>query len=252
MKEAARLCSQRSPCCIITGGLLIDHNSWKPYPMFMVGDFSPVDKVFLGTPGDSLLFNGKDLIRLKRKGYQVSTFKEEPPKTSGKSSGTSLPRAPPDSTSSKKSSFHHGKHSPRVKEQDKCDKESHSTFSKHKDKSHSDRSSKHSSNKEGNKSPCKHCMSLPPQPASTERALKECCMDDPTLTSSANIHTHPQSPSKCMSMTEDQPSFITTSSTSTPNKIGSGLHYCSNSTDSSCSMTPLDTWATTASLLQPV
>ena len=66
-------------------GLLIDHKSQKSYPMFVVGDFCLVDKVFLGTPGDSLLFNGKDLARLKRKGYQVSTFKEEkPPPSSSK------------------------------------------------------------------------------------------------------------------------------------------------------------------------
>ena len=199
-------------------GLLINHNSQKPYPMFIVGDFCLVDKVFPGTPRDSLLFNGEDLARLKRKGYQVSTFKEEkppsgsskkekqpsshtsgdvpssssdegePPKTSGKSPGASSPRAPPDSTNSKKSS-HHGKHSLRVKEQqDKHDKESHSVSLKHKDKSHSDRSSKHSPDKEGNRSPCKCCMSLPPQPSSTERASKECCMDDPTQTSSTNMH----------------------------------------------------------------
>ena len=106
--------------------------------------------------------------------------------------------------------------------------ESHSVSSKHKSKD-SDRSSKHSSNKEGNKSPCKCHMFLVPQPTSTERASKECCMDDPTSTSSANMHTHPQSPSKCMSETEDQSSFAAPSSTSTPNKIGSGPHYCSSS-----------------------
>ena len=241
-------------------GPLIDHNSLKSYPMFVVGDFSLVDKVFLGTLRDSLLFNGKDLARLKRKGYQVYTFKEEkppcssskkekqpsscalgdvlssfskegePPKTSSKSSGTSSPRAPPDSTSSKKSSSCCGKCSPRVKEQDKHDKESHSMSSKHKDKSHSDRSSKHSSNKEGNKSPCKCCMSPPPCPASTERAWKECHMDDPTPTLSTNMHTCPQSPSKCMSETEDQSSFAAPSSTFTLNKIGSGLCYHSSST----------------------
>ena len=185
-------------------GLLINHNSGKPYPMVTGRDFCLVDKIFLGTPRDSLLFNGEDLTRLKRKGYQVSSFKEEkpssssskkekqpsslasadkpsssskegePPKTIGKSPGASSPRTPPDSTSSKKLSSHHGKHSPRVKQQkDKCNKESHSASSKHKHKSHSDRSSKHSSDKEGNRSPCKCCMSLPPWPSSTERVWKE-------------------------------------------------------------------------------
>ena len=175
-------------------------------------------------------------------GPSSSSKKGEPPKTSGKSPGASSPWAPPDSTSSKKSSSHCGKHSPRVKDQqDKHNKESHSASSKHKDKSCSDMSSKHSSDKEGNRSPCKHCMSLPPWPSSTERASKEGCMDDPTQTSGINTHTHCQSPSKCMSKTDDQSSFTAPSSTSTPNKIGSGLRYCSSSTDSRCSMTALDT-----------
>ena len=65
-------------------GLLINHNSQKPYPMFMVRDFCLVDKVFLGTPRDSLLFDSEDLTRLKRKGYQVFTFKEKLPSSSSK------------------------------------------------------------------------------------------------------------------------------------------------------------------------
>ena len=55
------------------------------------------------------------------------------------------------------------------------------------------------------------------------------------------MHIHPQSPYKCISKTKDQSSFATPSSTSTSNKIGSRLHYHSSSTDSSDSMTPLDT-----------
>ena len=223
-------------------GPLIDHSSGKPYPMVTVGDFSLVDNIFPGPPGDSLLFNGEELTKLKRKGYQVSTFKEEkpypsspkkeklkrkgyqvstfkeekpypsspkkekqlsshilgdvlsssskkgePPKTSGKSPGASSPSAPPDSTSSKKSSSRHGKRSPRMKEWH--DKESHTTSSKHKDKSHSDKSSKHSSDKETTKSSCKQRMSPPSQPSSTERAGKECHLEDTTQTSSADTHT---------------------------------------------------------------
>ena len=98
-----------------------------------------------------------------------------------------------------------------------------------------------STNKEGNRSPHKHHMSPPPWPSSTERASKKCHMDDPTQTSSTNMHTHPKSPSKCMSETKDQSSFTTPSSTSTPNKIGSGPRYHSSSTDSRHSVTPLDT-----------
>ena len=55
-------------------GLLINHSSGKPYPMVTVGGFSLVDKIFPGSPMDSLLFNGEELARLKRKGYQVSSF----------------------------------------------------------------------------------------------------------------------------------------------------------------------------------
>ena len=58
-------------------GPLINHSSRKPYPMVLVGDFSLVDKIFPVSPGDSLLFNGEELTKLKRKGYQVSTFKEK-------------------------------------------------------------------------------------------------------------------------------------------------------------------------------
>ena len=182
--------------------------------MVMVGDFSLVDKIFLGSPGDSLLFNDEELTKLKRKGYLVPTFKEEkpypsspkrkkqlpshalgdasnsssregePPKTSGKSPGASLPRSSPDSTSSRKSSSHHGKHSSGMKEW--CDKESHTTSSKQKDKSHGDKSSKHSSDKETNKSLCKHHMSPPSWPSSTKRAGKECHFEDTTQTSSAD------------------------------------------------------------------
>ena len=57
--------------------LLINHSSGKPYPMVTVGDFILVDKIFPGSPGDSLLFNGEELAKPKRKEYQVSTFKEE-------------------------------------------------------------------------------------------------------------------------------------------------------------------------------
>ena len=109
-------------------GLLINHSSRKPYPMVPIGDFSLVDKIFPGSPLDSLLFNGEELARLKRKGYQVSTLQEEkphpsspkreeqpsscslgdmlgsssregePPKTTAKLPGASSPQAPPNST----------------------------------------------------------------------------------------------------------------------------------------------------------
>ena len=43
---------------------LLDLHSGKPFPMVAVGDFSLVDKIFPGTPGDSLLFNGDELAKL--------------------------------------------------------------------------------------------------------------------------------------------------------------------------------------------
>ena len=55
-------------------GPLISHSSRKPYPMVPIGDFSLVDKIFPGSPAGSLLFNGEEFARLKRKGYQVFTF----------------------------------------------------------------------------------------------------------------------------------------------------------------------------------
>ena len=126
-------------------GLLIDHNTGEPYPMAAMGDFCLMDPLFPGNPGDSLLFKEDDLNRLKRKGFRISTYREEKPqptipkedkhkspcvqenalssshkeeesrKTSDRNSGASSPQAP-DSTSSKKSSCQ-GKCSLLAKEQ---------------------------------------------------------------------------------------------------------------------------------------
>ena len=75
-------------------GLLINHSSRKPYPMVFIGDFSLVDKIFPGSPMDSLLFNGEELARLKIKGYQVSTFQEEKPHPNSPKRKNSCPPAP--------------------------------------------------------------------------------------------------------------------------------------------------------------
>ena len=45
-------------------GPLIDLHSEKPFPMVPVGDFNLKDKIFPGMPGDSLLFNGDELMKL--------------------------------------------------------------------------------------------------------------------------------------------------------------------------------------------
>ena len=58
-------------------GPLLDLHSGKPFPMVPVGDFNLKDKVFLGVPGDSLLFNGDELMKLQRKRYQITTYREE-------------------------------------------------------------------------------------------------------------------------------------------------------------------------------
>ena len=60
-------------------GLLIDHNTAEPYPVAAVGDFCLIDPIFPGSPGDSLLFKEDNLDRLKRKGFCVSTYREEKP-----------------------------------------------------------------------------------------------------------------------------------------------------------------------------
>ena len=249
-------------------GPLINHSNGKPYPRVPCRRLQPSEQD-IPWFSCSLLFNGEELARLKRKEYQIFTFRREkphssspereeqlsfhssggmsdssskdgePPKTSGKSPGTSSPLASPDSTSSKKSSSSHSKSSLRVKEWH--EKESHSRSSKHKDKLCGDKSSKHSSDKDATKSSRKCRMSPPSQPSSTERAGKECHLGDTIQTLSTDTCGHPQSPSKCMSESEDQVSFTPTSSTSTPNKIGSIPHFCSNSSDSRCSMNPLDT-----------
>ena len=58
---------------------LIDHNSGEPYHIATAADFCLMDPLFPSSPGDSLLFKEDDLVRLKRKGYYISTYMEEKP-----------------------------------------------------------------------------------------------------------------------------------------------------------------------------
>ena len=60
-------------------GPLIDPNTGEPYPMATTRDFCLIDPLFLGSPGDSLLFKEDDLNRLKSKGFCISTYREEKP-----------------------------------------------------------------------------------------------------------------------------------------------------------------------------
>ena len=77
-------------------------------------------------------------------------------------------------------------------------------------------------------------------PSSTERTGKEPHLEEPSLTISVNSEGHHQSPFKGLSETDDQASFMGSTSTLTPNKAGGGLHPCSSSNDSRHSMTPFE------------
>ena len=99
---------------------------------------------------------------IKENAQSSSLKEEESCKTSGRTSGTSSPWAL-DSMSSKKSPCW-GKCSPQAKEQpDNHDTEDHSTSSKHKDRSRSDKSSRCGTDKESSNTPCK--CPLSPQPS---------------------------------------------------------------------------------------
>ena len=60
-------------------GPLNNHNTGEPYPMEVVGEFCLMDPIFPGSPGDSYLFKEGDLESLKRKGFHISTYREEKP-----------------------------------------------------------------------------------------------------------------------------------------------------------------------------
>ena len=53
--------------------LLLGNAEGLPYPMEVVGDFALKDKIFPGILGDSLLFDGAELVRLWQKNYSVLT-----------------------------------------------------------------------------------------------------------------------------------------------------------------------------------
>ena len=253
-------------------GPLIDPNTGEPYHMAAAGDFCLMDMLFPGSPGDSLLFKEDDLNRLKRKGFHVSSYREEKPqptfpkedkhqsscikehvpsssckeeeslKTSGRNSGASSPQAS-DSTSSKKSS-HWGKCSPLAKEQpDDHDAKDHCSLSKHKDRSCSDKSSRCGSDKESSNIPHKHALSPTPHICSTECPQKGPCVDEPSNIPGESSHASYRSPSRSMRIMgpfEDHGFFTVPTSSSTANKLRTQLHYQSSSTNSRLSMTPLD------------
>ena len=230
-------------------GLLIDATTGEPYPMAVVGDFYLKDAFFPGSPGDSLLFNEDDLTRFKRKGFCVSTYREEKPmpttstedkhqpscipenvpsssskeggscKTSCRALGASSPWVS-DSMSSKKSS-HWVKCSPQAKEQlDKCDTEDHSASSKHKDRSCSDKSSRCGSDKESSSTARKHGLSPMPHASSVECPWKGPGLDESSCTPGKSSHASHRSPSRSLCELKDHGSFTVPTSSSTPNKLG--------------------------------
>ena len=53
--------------------LLVDLSMGEPFPLVPVGDFQLEDNIFPRTPGNSLLYTSKELMRLQRMRYQVTT-----------------------------------------------------------------------------------------------------------------------------------------------------------------------------------
>ena len=231
------------PC--IYRALLIDLHSRELFPMVPVGDFQLVEKIFTGTPRDSLLFNSDDLTKLRKMRFQITTHQKEwppatkskeekpqsscasgeapsstskegePPKSRGKSLWAPSPKSSTDSPSRKSSCC--SKCSPTSKEHnDMCEKDSHGSSSKYQDKPCSNKGSK---DKESSKTPQKCAVSLPQRPPSTEWAEKEPHLQGPSLTFNASSQSWHSSPSRHLSEADDQASFMGPNSTSTRMRV---------------------------------
>ena len=128
---------------------LVDLSMGEPFPLVPVGDFQLEDNVFPGTPSDSLLCTSEELMKLQKmkfqvtmhspaqtlvvhhedETYQLSQSLGEVPSSTSKNGD--LPKA---TGSLGRKSFHH-KCSPPLKEcHGSCNKDSHSSSSKHRDK----------------------------------------------------------------------------------------------------------------------
>ena len=133
------------------------------------------------------------------------------------------------------------KHSPQAKEQpDKCDTKDHSTSSKHKDRSHSDKGGRHGSDKESSSTAHKHGLSPTPCASSVICLRKGPRMDESSHTLGESSCASHRSPSWSLSELKDHGSFTTPPSSSTPNKLGTQLCHHLSTTNSRDSMTPLD------------
>ena len=159
-------------------GPLGSPNTGQPYPVVSVGDFCLMDSFFPCCPGDSFVFHESELTKLWKKGYSVSIYHEETPKStstkggthksphtkenmqepshkaeephqsSSKALGTSSPWSPGSMSTSKFS--HKMKHLPQVKEhKDKHDHKDCNNHSKTKDWPYSNKGKKCSSDKDG-------------------------------------------------------------------------------------------------------
>ena len=129
----------------------------------------------------------------------------------------------------------------QAKEQpDKCDTEDHSASSKHKDRSHSDKSSRCSSDKESSSTACKCGLFPVPHASSVEHPWKGLHVDESSHAPGEGSHTSHRSPSGSLSELKDHGSFTVPTSSSTANKLGTQPCHCSSSTDSQSSMMPLD------------
>ena len=163
--------------------LLVDLSMGEPFPLVPVGDFQLEDNIFPGTPGDSLLYTSKELMKLQKLRFQVTMHcpaqtlvvhhEDETSQLSHSSgevpSSTNKNGDPLKATGSLGRKSSHHKHSPPLKEHHGShDKDWHSSSSKHWEKPRKD--------KEDSKSPCK-CPASPAQGSSTKQAEKEPCLE---------------------------------------------------------------------------
>ena len=140
-----------------------------------------------------------------------------------------------------------GKCSPQAEEhKDKHDHDDHPPHSGswNKDLSHIDKSSKCISDKEGsgtvNKENCKHSHSPDRHASSVKCQQKEPSVSSSICSPGSSQCTKSNSPSRSMSDLDDCRSFTAPYSSSTSYKSRGGPCYCSTSTDSRCSLTPMD------------
>ena len=83
-------------------------------------------------------------------------------------------------------------------------------------------------------------LSPPPHASSGECPWKGPHVDESSCASGESSHTSHRSPSRSMSELEDHGSFTMPTSSSSPNKLRTQPHHHLSSTDSRCSMMPLD------------